>query len=186
MTETQDLLVPLYRSPALDRLALSDQNAHTEQSPKIQIRKVLAAELPIVGAFITDHFSVGWQAEFTRAANFSHNSGFVACMAKSGSDGQSKIPEFVGFACYDGAAKGLFGPIGVARDHRGKGLGLRLLSAALIDMRAAGYAYAIIGGAGPVDFYKKAVGAIEFPGGAPGYVAATWQGKSGGEEQGEN
>jgi hypothetical protein len=31
-----------------------------------------------------------------------------------------------------------------------------------------GYAYAIIGGAGPVDFYQKTVGAIEIEGSVPG------------------
>ena len=131
MTQTQDLIVPLYRLPSLNQMEMPDHIANSGQSPRVQIRKVLAAELPVVGAFINHHFSAGWQAEFTRAANFSHNCGFVACVEKSASPGQSKIPEFVGFSCYDSAAKGLFGPIGVAPDHRGEGLGLRLLSCLL-------------------------------------------------------
>ena len=47
---------------------------------------------------------------------------------------------------------------------RGRGIGLQLLIQSLLEMKHMGYAYAIIGSAGPVDFYKKAVGAIEIPG----------------------
>lgn len=38
-------------------------------------------------------------------------------------------------------------------------------------MRAAGYAYAIIGGVGPADFYARAVGAVEIPDSTPGIYA---------------
>jgi predicted N-acetyltransferase YhbS len=51
---------------------------------------------------------------------------------------------------------------------RGTGLGKALLLAALRAMAADGYAYAVIGGAGPVDFYVKTVGAIPIEGSEPG------------------
>jgi hypothetical protein len=35
-------------------------------------------------------------------------------------------------------------------------------------MLNVGYAYAIIGDAGPVEYYKKVVGAIEIPDSSPG------------------
>jgi hypothetical protein len=40
--------------------------------------------------------------------------------------------------------------------------------ACLQAMRAEGYAYAIIGGVGPAEFYAKTVGAVEIEGSTPG------------------
>jgi hypothetical protein len=40
--------------------------------------------------------------------------------------------------------------------------------ASLHGLRELGYAYAIIGGAGPVAFYQRECGAIEIPHSAPG------------------
>lgn len=54
---------------------------------------------------------------------------------------------------------------------RGKGIGEALLIESLAAMRATGYAYAIIGGAGPTQFYARAVGAVEIPGSTPGIYA---------------
>jgi GNAT superfamily N-acetyltransferase len=74
----------------------------------------------------------------------------------------------IGFACADATAKGFFGPTGVDEAERGRGIGLALLMAALRGMRETGYAYAIIGGAGPVAFYQKHLNALEIPGSVPG------------------
>jgi hypothetical protein len=38
----------------------------------------------------------------------------------------------------------------------------------MASLRELGYAYAIIGGAGPVEFYVKTLGAIPIPGSSPG------------------
>ena len=57
----------------------------------------------------------------------------------------------------------LVGPTGVAEKMRGRGIGTALLLACLYGLQDLGYTYAIIGGAGPVDFYKNAVGAIDIP-----------------------
>jgi predicted N-acetyltransferase YhbS len=48
------------------------------------------------------------------------------------------------------------------------GLGKALLFKSLEALRDLGYAYAIIGGVGPKEFYAKACGAIEIPGSDPG------------------
>ena len=48
----------------------------------------------------------------------------------------------------------------VSAEARNKGVGKALLFACLEDMRAQGFAYAIIGGVGPAEFYAKAVGAV--------------------------
>ena len=52
--------------------------------------------------------------------------------------------------------------------QRGRGIGKALLLAALNAMRESGYAYAIIGGVGPAEFYEKAVGAVLIEGSSPG------------------
>ena len=70
------------------------------------------------------------------------------------------IPEtIVGFACYDVASKGIFGPVGVREDYRGKGIGKTLLLTSLLAMKKEGYAYAIIGDASSIEYYYKSVGA---------------------------
>jgi len=56
----------------------------------------------------------------------------------------------------------------VSEACRGMGVGKALLYDTLDAMRAKGYAYAIIGGVGPLEFYKKTVGAIEIGGSKPG------------------
>ena len=43
--------------------------------------------------------------------------------------------------------------------ERGKGIGKVLLIKALESLREMGYAYVIIGGVGPAEFYEKAVNA---------------------------
>jgi GNAT superfamily N-acetyltransferase len=67
-----------------------------------------------------------------------------------------------GFAAHDVNNRGLgfFGPTGVARTHRGRGLGTRLLQASLADLRQLGYERAVIPWTDAVDFYAKACGAV--------------------------
>jgi predicted N-acetyltransferase YhbS len=71
----------------------------------------------------------------------------------------SKDKRIVGFACYNATAKGVFGPLGVAEEERGRGVGEALLRSCMISMREIGYAYAVIGWTDAVKFYEKAVGA---------------------------
>ncbi len=47
-------------------------------------------------------------------------------------------------------------------------IGTALLIASLWGLRELGYVYGVIGGAGPTDFYKRAVGAIVIPDSEPG------------------
>ena len=56
-----------------------------------------------------------------------------------------------GFACHDSTCRNFFGPMGVRATARGRGIGTALLQCCLHAMAAAGYAYAIIGGAGDGD-----------------------------------
>ncbi|KXY45481.1 acetyltransferase [Bacillus cereus] len=61
----------------------------------------------------------------------------------------------IGFACYDvvRGKKGLFGPMGTAKHNRVNGVGKTLLNHCLYKMKKSGYDYAIIGQAGPIEFY---------------------------------
>jgi len=51
---------------------------------------------------------------------------------------------------------------------QGRGIGTALLLACLWGLRELGYVYGVIGGAGPVEFYEKAVGAIVISDSEPG------------------
>ncbi len=76
--------------------------------------------------------------------------------------------ELLGFACFDVTFPGFFGPTGVSEKARGLGLGKALLVEAMHRLAGLGYVYAFIGDAGPVEFYRKAVGAEPVPAGLKG------------------
>ena len=141
-----DLLVNLY-SRKLDELR---QRA---EGVAATIRVALPPEQHIIKDWVRRHFSEYWVSEVS-AAMAHQPPGCLLAVANG---------ELVGFACYDATARGFFGPTGVSEDQRGKGVGLALFHHTLAAMKAQGYAYAIIGSAGPVDFYVKAAGAMPIP-----------------------
>jgi GNAT superfamily N-acetyltransferase len=145
-----DLLVKLYELPPLQPLP---------SNAAWCVRKVLAPEISGVAHWVEGQFSRAWADEFRKAAGNWPVTAFIT-VAES---------QVTGFACYDSAALGVFGPTGVADDQRGRGLGKALLLACLHDMAARGYAYAVIGGSGPDAFYERTVGAVEIPGSEPGF-----------------
>lgn len=124
----------------------------------IDIRPALAAEREPLLDWVEARFGRGWRGEVAGA--------FGPCPVRC----QIAVADrhILGFACWDVTARGLFGPMGVDQAVRGRGLGTALLLAGLWSLRHAGYAYAVIGGAGPVDFYRTACGAVPIPGSEPG------------------
>ena len=76
--------------------------------------------------------------------------------------------QILGYACYNATAPDFFGPTRVLDEEQGSGIGKALLLRSLAAMRAEGYAYAIIGGVGPQEFYAKCVNAMLIPGSNPG------------------
>lgn len=70
----------------------------------------------------------------------------------------------VGFACYHAARPNFFGPTAVLESHRQRGIGGALLLQCLHAMAAEGYAYAVVGGVGPREWYERRVGAFVIPG----------------------
>ena len=115
----------------------------------VAIRRPFAFEMTQVLDWIGRHFEPGWADEASIA--FARRPASILIAVDGG--------KVVGFAVFDVTANGFFGPTGVSPDHRGRGLGRALLLHALSALRQAGYAYAIIGDAGPEEFYQRTVGA---------------------------
>jgi GNAT superfamily N-acetyltransferase len=147
-----DMLVRLYDLP-------ESASLYAETASKgVTLRRARAFEKHTVAAFAKAHFSEKWVSEVEVAMTRQPIACFIATRDK----------EILGFACYDTTQRGFFGPTGVSENARGLGLGKALLFKALEGLRDIGYAYAIIGGVGPKEFYAKNCGAIEIPGSDPG------------------
>lgn len=127
----------------------------------VTLRRARAFEKHTVAAFAKANFSEKWVSEIEVAMSRQPIACYIA----------TKDKEILGFACFDTTQRGFFGPTGVLESARGLGLGKALLMKALEALRELGYAYAIIGGVGPKEFYAKNCGAIEIPGSDPGTYA---------------
>ncbi|MEI7956330.1 MAG: GNAT family N-acetyltransferase [Verrucomicrobiota bacterium] len=147
-----DMLVRLYDLPD------AADTYHEVATAGVTLRRARAFEKHSVAAFAREHFSAKWVSEIEVALSRQPVTCFIA----------TRDQQILGFACYETTQRGFFGPTGVAESARGMGLGKALLFKALEALRELGYAYAIIGGVGPREFYAKACGAIEIPGSEPG------------------
>lgn len=131
----------------------------------IVIRRLEAWDRGALRRFIGPNFSDRWASEADLAFGGHPITGFAA--VKGG--------EIVGFAAYECTRRGFFGPTGVREDVRGNGAGAALLFRCLESMREMGYAYAIVGGAGPDDFYARVCGATVIDGSEPGIYAQLYR-----------
>ena len=147
-----DMLVKLYNLPELE------QEINKLRDAGIAIRRAIAPEMHVVVNWVRDIFGEGWASECQVTFSNHPVSCYIAIENKS----------IIGFACYDSTCKNFFGPTGVTEKCRGKGVGKTLLYACLHSMSVDGYAYGIIGSAGPKEFYSRTVGAIEIEGSKPG------------------
>jgi GNAT superfamily N-acetyltransferase len=148
------MLVRLYALPTLDGAIA------TCAGRGITIRRALAPERPAVLEWVRVNFASSAAEVETAFARVPVNC-FISIR-----DGV-----MLGFACYDVTCRNFFGPEGVAVGERGHGIGRALLLSALHAQRAQGYAYAIIGGVGPAEFYTKMVGAVAIADSTPGIYA---------------
>ena len=150
-----DMLVRLYAlqegAPLRHRLA--------EQG--VTVRMCRPFEMHATEEWIARTFSTRWVSEFQ--VSMAHQP--CGCVIAT----QNR--KVVGFACYDATARGFIGPMGVDPELRMGGVGKALLVTALEQMRALGYAYAVIGGTGPQEFYARTVGATAIEGSDPGFYA---------------
>jgi predicted N-acetyltransferase YhbS len=134
-------------------------------STGLHVRRLDAWDRSALRRFVRDQFGDNWSSEADMAFSNGHPiTGFVAI-----EDG-----DIAGFAVYESSRRGFFGPTGVREDLRGKGAGAVLLFRCLESMREMGYAYAIIGGVGPAEFYEKVVGARTIEGSDSSVYAALY------------
>lgn len=147
-----DMLVKLYNLPeSLPAFPLLEATG-------VKLRKPLACEKSLVVGWVREHFDGVWADETEIALTRLPVACYIAQQDRT----------VVGFACYDASALGFFGPTGVQESFQGKGIGKALLIACLLEMKLKGYGYAIIGGVGPQEFYRKAAGAAVIPESTPG------------------
>ena len=125
------------------------------------VRRAQPHEMTTVRDFVLANFDVGWADEISVGYNNKPVSVFIAI----------RDQRVVGFAAYECTRRSFFGPMGVAESERGRKVGHALLLACLWGLREMGYAYGIIGGAGPTQFYERAVGATLIPDSVPGIYA---------------
>lgn len=145
-----DILVRLYDLPPLDLTPL--------EAAGISIRRPMAPEKHVVTDWVGAHFERAWVSETERSFANHPVSCFIAV----------RDSEMLGFACWDATALGVWGPTGVAEAARGQGIGAALLLRSLHAMHEQGYAYAVIGAAGPIEFYQRFAGGMVVPGSWPG------------------
>ena len=143
-----DMLVSLLKLPSLDRL--NDEG--------VNIRRAQPFEITPVREFIEQNFSVAWADEIS--VGFANKPVSVVIATRA-----AKV---IGFAGYECTRRAFFGPTGVSESERGRGIGTALLIASLWGLRELGYVYAVIGAAGPTDFYQRTVGAMVIPDSEPG------------------
>jgi predicted N-acetyltransferase YhbS len=125
------------------------------------VRRARPYEISAVRRFVEEHFNERWADEIS--VGYANKPVTVYIAIRDG--------EVIGFGAYECTRRAFFGPTGVMDSERGKGVGKALLVACLHGLAEMGYAYGIIGGAGPTEFYTAAVGATEIAGSTPGVYA---------------
>ncbi|MBF6614419.1 MAG: GNAT family N-acetyltransferase [Chloroflexi bacterium] len=162
-----DMLVKLYNlpeaAPLLARL----------KAEGIEVRRAHPVEKHVIAGWVRRYFSEDWAAGCEMSLEQRPATCYIAVEkgpAPEVSTNGYSLPDekLLGFACYDVSARGMFGPLGVREDYRGRGIGEALLLSCLHSMLAEGYAYAVIGWVGPTEFYAKTVGATIIEGSTPG------------------
>ena len=150
-----DMFVNLLRLPPVEP-ALEELRGRG-----VSVRRARPWELSQVREFVGENFSQAWADEIAVGLVRQPVTVFVAL----------REGRLVGFAAYECTRKDFFGPTGVLESERGRGLGRALLLAALGGLRELGYAYAVVGGVGPAEFYERTVGARIIPDSSPGIYA---------------
>lgn len=149
----RDMLVKLYDVPSAAPAVLEARELG------VAVRRAMAPERSIVLRWVADSFSQGWADECDVALTGHPVRCFVAI-----ADGR-----VVGVCAYDALAKGVVGPIGLDSRYRGRSVGRALMLSTLNDMRATGYAYAILGWLEPAEqgFGRSVANAVVIEGSAP-------------------
>lgn len=146
-----DMLVKLYGLPEVAR------EQEVLAAAGVACRRAESYERRLVTAFTNEHFP-HWNDEVLAAFGRVPPTLFIS----------TEAGRVTGFAAYNATRPDYFGPTGVLPEARNRGIGRVLLLQCLHALAAEGYAYAIIGGVGPAEFYEKAVGATIIPGSETG------------------
>lgn len=119
------------------------------------VRKAAQEDYKAVLELVEKNFGSGWTEAVKNGMEHEDVSVYLAF--------QEKV--IIGFACYEahGLKRGTFGPMGVTLKSRQKGIGEQLLHHCLYELKKKRYKYAIIEGAGPLEFYEKTVNACLIP-----------------------
>ncbi len=154
-----DLLAKLYAlpdsAPALAALKVAD----------VQVRRANTWEKHVVCDWVRERFGTAWANGCEAALEQRPVTCFIAVEVGRRDSATGRPTDLLlGFACYDVAARGVFGPTGVQENYHGRGIGTGLLLCTLHAMHAEGYDYAIIGQAGPIEYYAKTIGATVIEG----------------------
>lgn len=149
-----DMLVKLYALPETTEMYAKLRERG------IRILRPMTPNRDKVADWIEEHFHIGWANEIEAAFTRHPVSCFIAY-----DDNEKKI---LGFCGYDCTTKDFIGPLGVDETRRKEGIGSALLLRCLEALRDEGYVYAIIGSAGPKDYYRKTVGAVLIEDSTPG------------------
>jgi len=150
-----DMLVNLLRLPPIEPVLKELCGAG------LVLRRARPWELTPVREFVSENFSQAWADEIAVGLVRQPVTVFVAL----------REGRLVGFAAYECTRKNFFGPTGVMEAERGRGIGRALLLASMRGLRELGYAYAVIGGVGPAEFYERAIGARLIQDSSPGVYA---------------
>jgi len=150
MAGLPDMLVDLRRLPG------SEQIASRVFTSGVRVRRAEPGDYARLRAFVAKRHE-GWGRWETAIDRTFAREPITTFVALEGG-------EFIGFASYDSGNRGVFGPMGVQKQKRKRGVGSALLMMAIEDMRTAGYKYAVISEVGPLDFYVKVCGATVISG----------------------
>ncbi|WP_437942449.1 GNAT family N-acetyltransferase [Sorangium sp. So ce341] len=150
-----DMLVNLLKLPPLEPALEAMRQA------SVVVRRAAPYEITRVRRFVEQHFTTAWADEIS--VGYANKPVSVYLAIRGG--------EVIGFSAYECTRRGFFGPTGVADSERGQGVGKALLLASLHGLAQMGYAYGIIGGVGPAEFYARTVGATLIPDSTPGVYA---------------
>lgn len=136
-------------------VSLKEYSLPTLPVSKITFRKAKQSDAVCLKNFIEKDFGNGWLNSIENGFDQEDIPIFIAL------EGQ----RIIGFACFNVVRrkKGVFGPMGTSLSNRIQGIGYTLLHYCLSEMKEIGYEYAVIGEAGPIEFYEKTCNAVVIP-----------------------
>lgn len=115
----------------------------------LAFRRLALADRKAFDEYLSARWSPTWRYEGLQALHADPPSGHVAV----------RFGRIVGFAVYDVARPGWFGPIGTDEEQRGLGIGTVLLHRCLRDWQCSGRKSGEIAWIGPLHFYSSAANA---------------------------